>query len=93
MARLLRILMNLDTQYLQVLVQRQMYLCKRRLQVIGIAIALFVGAIILMRTGTVDRRDADDFDRAEIVITEDQAIAIAFQEVRELGLADPPTAW
>jgi len=84
MARLLRILMNLDTQYLQVLVQRQ---------VIGIAIALFVGAIILMRTGTVDRRDADDFDRAEIVITEDQAIAIAFQEVRELGLADPPTAW
>ena len=85
--------MNLDTQYLQVLLQRQMYLSKRRLQVIGIAIALVVGAMVLARAGNVDRRDAADFDQAEIVITEDQAIALAFQEARDLGLAEAPTVW
>ena len=93
MARLIKILMSIDTQYLQELLRRQMYLSKRRLQIIGIAIALSIGASILVRAGTVERRDAADFEQADVVITKAQAIERAFQEAKDLGLADAPTVW
>jgi len=91
MARLIKFLMSIDTRYLQELLRRQMYLSKRRLQIIGIAIALSIGASILVRAGTVERRDAADFEQADVVIIEAQAIERAFQEAKELGLADAPT--
>ena len=93
MARLLKKLMSMDSQYLQVLLQRQMFLDRRRLQVIGIVIALSVGALILIRSGTDTRRDASDFDQADQVLTEDEALAIAFEEAQDLGLTEAPTVW
>lgn len=70
MARLIKILMSMDTQYLQDLLRGQMYLSKRRLQVISIAITLSIGALILVRAGTIERRNAADFERADVVITD-----------------------
>ncbi|NQW19027.1 MAG: hypothetical protein HQ478_16260 [Chloroflexi bacterium] len=93
MARLIRLLANFDTEFLRVLLRQQMYLDKRRVQAIGVVIAVIAGALILVRAGTTDRIDATDFDQADTVVTEQRAIEIAFQEAQKLGLVDAPEAW
>jgi hypothetical protein len=93
MGRFLRAFLGLDFDRARAYVRSQMFINKRRAQVLGLIAVAALGIFILVEAGKSDRRDSADFDSAETTLTEQEAVDISLQRTRELGFEEAPSVW
>lgn len=73
--------------------RKRLHLNRRRKWFIAIAAVSIVLAVILVRTGTAERRGIQDFEAAGGGISLTEARDKAFEEAKTYGIDEPPDIW